>query len=151
MSGLYVLRASNLPSGLMVTEVLADGVDVIDSGVEITRNMDVEVVLGPQSALTGTVADARGRPVASAAVVVFAEDPARWSLTQTRYVRTMPVRSDGSFNVEGLGPARYYVAAFRTEPGRPPGDVEDLERLIPGAARVTIRNGESTSVSVRID
>jgi hypothetical protein len=71
--GPYVLRFASLPPGMMVTEILSDGVDVIDSGIDVMKNTELEVVLERQSELAGRVTDARGRAVTSAVVFVSTE------------------------------------------------------------------------------
>jgi hypothetical protein len=149
--GPYVLRLADPGRDQMVTHILADGVDIIDTGIDVIRDTEVEFVLGRQSELTGRVTDVRGRPATQAAVFVFAEDSTRWSLTETRYVRTATVRPDGTFAVAGLPTGRYYVAARRSDSGALSSDMNDLDVLIPGAARLQIRVGEATSVNLRID
>src|SRR2546430_16125664 len=68
-----------------------NGVDVIDSGIDVRPGEDItglEIELSnQQSQVTGTVSNSRGQPLKDYSVVVFSRDHEKWSYAQTRYIR----------------------------------------------------------------
>ena len=57
------------------------------------------------------VQDDRGRPLTDYAVVAFSPDSSKWGY-QTRFVRSARPNQDGRFDLEGLPPGDYLVAAL---------------------------------------
>jgi hypothetical protein len=99
------------------------------------------------------VIDSRGDPAAGQVVLVFPVDPGR---------RQRPSRSlggglskrDGGFETRPLPPGAYYVAAIGTQESfggnRDAADPAFLESLVAGATRVTLGEGQSVTVSVKL-
>jgi hypothetical protein len=98
------------------------------------------------TSLTGQVVS-RGAPAADATIVVFADDPARWTFP-SRYVRTTRSDKQGAFTLRALPPAEYLVAALGYLEQGEAQDPEFLERLRARATRVRIDDGDRASVDL---
>ena len=151
VTGTSRVHAFNLPAGLMVHRVVSGGVDVADFGVDIVQNMTVDVVIGPETQLRGRVTTRRGTSVPGMSVVIFAQDPRRWTIPDTPFVRRIPAETDGSFRVNGLPAGRYYAAAVVPQVESPDSSVDDLDVLIARAMQFDLANGEQQAITVRID
>ena len=77
LSGTGLVRALNLPQGLMVQRISAGTADIGDFGVEMVQNLNVDVIIGRQTELRGTITTRRGTAVPGMSVVLFAQDPRR--------------------------------------------------------------------------
>jgi len=104
-------------------------------------------------AIAGHVTDARSVPVSSYSVLVFPTDRTKWSAS-TFHVTFGQPDADGGFEVGGLAPGEYWVAAINpvsenqnaSEWQKP--DV--LERLAPRATRVTVADHERALMVLRL-
>jgi thiol-disulfide isomerase/thioredoxin len=151
LSGRRVIRVDGLPTGWTLAEVLQRGVDITDRGVdfsEASASGDLEVVLTRHGGrVSGTVESSEGQAVTAGAVVVFAEDAARWTFP-SRFLRFAPIQPDGSFGIDGLPSGKYLVSAI---PSLPPDwqAPESLERLRSSAIHATVEDSEHLTVVVR--
>ena len=98
-----------------VKRVLAPGgLDVTDSGLDVPANATVEDVVvemtSHHSEVSGSVHDAAGERVRDCVVVVFAQDPQRWT-PMTRYYGTSRPDLNGVFHMR-VPPGDYYAVAF---------------------------------------
>jgi len=164
--GTFVLEGLNGPRRLMMRgppswrlkAIRANGRDVTDEtlsfGTKEESLADVEVVLtNSESGVIGRVADARGRVVTDYTVVVFATSADRW-YQGSRFLAFTRPKMDGAFEIAGLPPAQYYVAAVDRLQGTAGfGEWQDpafLESIAPRAARVTVADGQLTAVTPRL-
>jgi protocatechuate 3,4-dioxygenase beta subunit len=143
----------NPPTGWYLKSVTINDTDVTDTAVEFKPGEDVsgvEFLLTQRtSTLTGTVRDAKGEPLSDYVVVAFASDSRKWG-TYTRFVRTARPDQSGGFKVTGLPPEDYLVIALDyLEPGEE-GDTELLERLRAGATPVSIADGGSKAIDLKL-
>jgi hypothetical protein len=119
LAGVYTLRFESLPSGWAVKSVTANGVDVSDAAVEFRPGdrvaMRVELT-DRVTQVTGTVRS--DRAVNGATVIVFADEPEKWTTT-SRFIKTARLADGGQFTVRGLPPHSRYlaVAVDFMEPG----------------------------------
>jgi hypothetical protein len=81
--------------------------------------------------------------------VVFAEDASLWAFP-TRFVRTARANEQGQFTIRGLPAAGYLAAAVSYIEDGESQDPEFLERLRESAARVTVREGETRTLALRL-
>ncbi len=150
--GRFVLRVRRLPRSLALARVEAGGTDVTDDGLDVSAGgdvSDVKIVLSSRlSELNGRVAPIEGDGPRACAVVVFADDPQRWSWPATRYVRTATVDRGGSFRIEGLPPGKYYVVAVSSADSSLPTP-ESLSRFASNASRVGLREGGRHTIDLR--
>jgi hypothetical protein len=144
---------SSPPPGWTLDSVSLDGKVLPDDVLELTAG-DVTgllvTYLPVPTILSGSVADAIGAPDASADVVVFGVDSTLWreGYFLTRQTRMVHATSAGAFEISGLAPGEYYVAAVSTHLVPEWRSTAFLERLIPGATRVTLGPGRTTTVSL---
>ena len=103
------------------------------------------------AAISGHVTDATSAPVSNYTVVVFPTDRTMWSVTP-RLLRLAGPAEDGSFEVSSLPPGEYWVAATDPMNGTDAsGDwqaLDGLDSLVPGAARVTLKDGEARTITL---
>ena len=117
--GIYTLRFDSLPTGWAIKSITANGVDVSDTAVEFrpADRVTMRVELTDRiTQVTGTVrAD---RAVNGATVVIFPDDPSKWTNT-SRFIKTARLTDGAQFSVRGLPPHSRYlaVAVDFIEPG----------------------------------
>ena len=151
--GRRVFRIDNLPRGWLLKSVTLDATDITDSGIEFKPGQNVsgiEIVLTARStSLSGAVQDDRGRPLTDYTVVAFSPESGKWGY-QTRFVRSARPNQDGRFDLQGLPPGDYLVAALEyLEPGDE-SDPELLEKWRAGSTSVTLGDGETKSITLRL-
>lgn len=92
--------------------------------------------------ISGQITADRNAPDTNATVVVFSENPDRWTFG-SRYVRIVRPNQDGRYTLRGMPPHEYLVVAVKDiEPGRFQ-DPEFLESVRTRAVRVSLNEGES--------
>jgi hypothetical protein len=136
-----------------IKAVLHGGVDVTDTGIDFVPGQTVEgltvVFTRKLTELSGRIEGERGKPETDATVVVFAEDPARWTFG-TRYVRTTRPSQEGRYSLRGLPPHDYLVAVVKElEPGQW-SDPEFLESLRAQASRITLHEGGNAVQDLKV-
>ncbi len=154
LSGTRLFRLANVPAGWTVKSVRVNGADITDTGVEFKAG---EAMTGIEIALTsklaqvaGTVTGSGSEPVKDYTLVVFAEDPQRWTLPNTRYVAGRRPDQNGRFEVKPLPPGSYYAAAVDYLPDGEWNDPDVLERLKVNAKKFTLDEGESKTLELKI-
>ncbi len=109
----YDVRVMGLPSGYFIRGIRLAETDVRENGLNLSGGgsaAGMEIVLSGKAAqLEGTVADAKGNPLRSAAVVLRPKSGKAWELAAMQ-----PVASDqnGKFRLQGLAPGEYHLIAF---------------------------------------
>lgn len=145
--GPRLIRVERLPPGYALAAVLLDGLDVTDTPVDFQAtpgSLEVRLTTAVGRA-AGTVRDGEGRPAAGLDVVAFAADDAKWGGV-SRFVKATETGVDGAFELDGLLPGAYYVAAGVIEPNAwMSPDV--LRRLVTGTP-VDVRPGETTELAL---
>ena len=139
--------------GWFLKEVRLDGNDVIDTAVEFAPGKDIRdvdiVLTQTATAVTGAVFDARGRVATDYVVVLFSDDRDRW-VPRSRFIAAGRPDQESHFKITGLPPGRYLAAAVEyLEPGEE-RDPEVLTRLQGGAQRLTLGQGQSQTLSLRL-
>jgi Carboxypeptidase regulatory-like domain len=128
--------------------------DVTDTPLEFVPGQTVEgfqVVFSQKATeITGLVRDERGQAVLDSTVVVFPGDTSKWGY-QSRYLRTSRVDQEGRFRIRNLPPHDDYrlLAVKELEDGRS-ADPEFLESIRDFAARVTLREGQTSTQDLKI-
>jgi len=141
-------------AGLTPRAVHVNGVDIIDSGIEIKPNEDVagvEIEMTSHAAeLSGRVTNARGAAVKDYAVVVFPQDRDRWGATGVRYMKSGRPDQDGRFKIVAVPPGDYAAVALDyVEPGES-SDPEFLERVRMRATPFSIGEGETKTLDLKL-
>jgi protocatechuate 3,4-dioxygenase beta subunit len=149
------LRVARAPSGWALQRVIIGGIDATDAalsfGAESESLKDVEIVLtNALTRMTGRVTDSRGTPVGDGTVIVFSDDDERW-YDGSRYIATSRPGRDGTFEISGLPPGRYFaIAVDRLPESDAWRDRVFLKTLAATAMRITLTEGERLEVSITI-
>jgi len=152
--GLYRLVLTPAGMGWAIRSVRLNGADVTDAGFDIKGNEEItglEVELTNKvTTISGLVTNARGEVLKEYSALVFAQDSTRWS-GNARYQGMGRPDQDGRFKISGLAPGDYYIIALdRLDTGEA-GNPEFLERIRTKASRVSLDEGETKTVDLRIN
>jgi hypothetical protein len=139
----HVFIRSNTP-GWFLRSVRVNGVDVMDSGIEIRPNEtlgDVQVELTHrQPEITGTVKTAEGIVTRNAFVVVFPQDRRHWGYL-SRYVRMSRPNPDNQYRVQAP-PGEYLAIAVDVLEEGEWSEPDFLERVRERAVRLSLAEGD---------
>jgi hypothetical protein len=140
-------------AGWTIRAVRYRGIDVTDSGIEFRANediTDIDVELTNRvTDLSGLVTNGRGAAVKDYSVVVFAQDRDKWT-ANSRWMRTGRPDQDGRFKITGLPPGEYHIVAIDYVDPNEWTEPDYLERMRSKATSVTIGEGETKSVDLKI-
>jgi hypothetical protein len=154
ISGPRRLTLMRAPPGWTLKSVLMDGIDVTDTpmvfGTKDQSIRGLEVVLTSRGGeLSGRLTDSRGQLMTDYTAVVFATDRERW-FPASRFLKQAKPGQDGAFSVRGLPEGEYFVAAVdRLRPDEWQ-DPDFLESILSSATQVTLREGQTLSVSPKL-
>jgi hypothetical protein len=154
LHGAMRLTAPNTLPGLYLKSITIGGVDVTDRAydfgfAEVTVP-DAEVVLSTAGArITGSIENPTGAPIPASTVIVFSTSRENW-FDGSRHIKRTPSGAGGAFDINGLPPGEYFVAAVTVSSTLDLQSPDALESLIPRAARVTARQNAASTVTVRL-
>jgi protocatechuate 3,4-dioxygenase beta subunit len=132
-----------------VRSITIGGQDALDGFVDVRQSVaDAVITLTDRIAsLTGKMDSGTGTP-ADYTVVLFSIDRAQWR-AQSRRILTTRTATDGSYTFRAVPPGDYFLAPVEdAEPGEW-YDPAFLQRLSPGALRITIAEGEQKVQDVK--
>jgi hypothetical protein len=144
--------------GWYLKSMTIGGLDVTnathDFGMTAQTIGGAEVVLSNAgAAISGHVTDSASAPMTNYAVIVFSTDRSKW-FTRSPSLKLARPSQDGSFEVTGLPPGEYFVAATDPVDGNDvSGDwlkPETLEQLSFRAARVTLAERQRYMTVLRL-
>jgi hypothetical protein len=123
------------------------GREALDAPLELRQPVDDAIVTFSDraSALSGSVRDARGDPVADAWVVVFSTHPGAW-FHDSRRVAAVKANGDGRYAIRNLPAGEYYLALTWDLQQGEWFDSVLLRDLAAAATRITIAADEQKSV-----
>jgi protocatechuate 3,4-dioxygenase beta subunit len=154
LSGTRIIRPANLPPGWMLKEVRVNGADVTDTGVEFRAGeavSGVDIVLTSKlTEVKGAVTAAGSQPAKDYTLVVFSDNPDRWTVPNSRYIAGARPDQEGRFQVKNLPAGGYYAIAVEYLPQGEWNDPEVLERLRPTATKFTLGEGESKVLDLKL-
>jgi Carboxypeptidase regulatory-like domain len=154
LSGRRLVRVNNLPPGWMLKSVRLNGDDVTDSGVDFKSGQDLSglelVASSKQTEITGGVTASNGSALKDYTVVVFSDDPQYWTVPFTRWVNGTRPDQEGRFRLRNLPAGSYNIVAVDYIEAGAWGDPELLDRLKPHAKRITLSEGGSEKVDLKL-
>jgi hypothetical protein len=143
-------------AGWTLRSVKYNGRNIADESFELTSSDLADVVVTfidtPPSKLTGTITDAKGAPDALADVIVFPADADGWrrgEIIGRRRMQLVQATKAGTYGVATLAAGQYYVVAVDDSVTGHWTDPKFLERLIAGATKVTIAEGDDKTVALK--
>jgi hypothetical protein len=152
--GARVLTVLGLGARWRLKAVYLGGADITDTGFEVRGAQSLsglEVVLTNQpTEISGTVSDAKGRPVKDYVVLIFAEDEARWTHPTLRYTMVSRPDQDGRYAAQNLPPGRYLAVALDSLEEGTASDPSLLESLRSRATPVHLGDGERKVLALRL-
>jgi len=130
-----------------------NGVDVTDTGIDFRPNEDVSGVelelTNKLTAISGGVTNSRGETAKDYTAIAFSQDKEKWT-GAPRYQSTGRPDQEGRFKITGLPPGDYYlVAVDRVEPGQWT-DPEFLESIRTSAMSMSLAEGETRALTLRM-
>jgi hypothetical protein len=108
--GLYELEVLGMPPDAYVASALANGIDVLEKGLQLESSTELNIRLRPLGKiLDGVVNDVSGAKLADAVVVLVPDPPLRSA--GLRY-RTAISDVNGKFELRGIAPGSYHLFAW---------------------------------------
>jgi hypothetical protein len=152
VSGPSMLRVSPLPPGWAIKSVEVGDKDYVDTPLEITGGRQVDgarIVLSNRfPTLTGQIADEKGNP-AEGTVLLFPGDASKW-VEAAGTLRSARPDQAGRFKLESIRPGDYFAVALDYVQQWQVNDPEFLEDLREKATKVTLEEGQSAELALKI-
>jgi carboxypeptidase family protein len=152
VSGPAVVRVTTLPRVMSIKSVEVDGREIVDGVLELKGGHTVDgvriVVTDRFPAVTGLVTDDHAA-AAQAAVLLFPADESRW-LGITDNTRLTRTTAQGAFRLDAVRPGEYFAVALPSLQSSQTADPEFLGSLKDGATRITIHEGETAQLSLKV-
>jgi protocatechuate 3,4-dioxygenase beta subunit len=152
------LLLSGAAPGWYLKSVIINGTDATDVpynfGFDSRGSANARIHISPHAGtIRGRVVDDRSATISEYTVVVFAADPLKW-FPHSRYTKFARPAQDDSFEVTGLPPGNYHMAAVASlDATGEAGDWQNpavLRRLSAGAQRVMVAEGAVLDVTLPI-
>jgi len=155
LTGTRAFRVMGLPQGWTLKAAKLNGQDVTDTGVEFKGSEALTglelVVTSKTTQIDGSVKDSSGNAVKDYTVVVFSDEPQKWAAPQSRYISGVRPDTEGRFQVKNLPAGGYYAVAVDYIAQGEWGDPDLLERLKSKATHITLDEGETKSIDLKIE
>jgi protocatechuate 3,4-dioxygenase beta subunit len=149
-----LFRVINGPKGWFLKRVTVNGEDITDKGMEFKPGEDVSDITiemtNKAASVTGAVTDDKGQTLKDYTVVVFAEDPQKWTLSGSRWTTSARPDQDGRFKFANLPPGAYYAIAVEYVAQGEWGDPEWLTRASKKATRFTLDEGTAKALDLKL-
>lgn len=133
MAGRHYFRVDGLPDGWHMKRVEYEGADITDVPRNFNYGQEVpefRVVLSDRTTILRGFVVPRGRDdLQSYAVVAFSINPVHWR-PQSRHTRLVYPNDAGIYEIKGLPPGQYYLAATRAIDRSDLGDPRVFDGLI---------------------
>lgn len=150
LPGPRLLRFTGVANPPAISRIVIGESDVTDQSFELKggESSVARIIASDATAtLTGVVKDSAGATINRARIVVFSEDEHTWG-ARSRTVKAVESDATGRYEVRGLLPGRYFVAAVDFLDDNAWNDGAVLARLKDGATAVTLAAGLLTQTLV---
>ena len=148
-----LIRVRNLPSPWVLKSVSYRGRDVTDRPMRIEsgdRLNDIRVVVTDRvTRVTGEVRDANDDPVNDRVVVAVPIDQSLWR-PNGRHIRLAYLSFEGRYEIRGLPPGDYYVAAVEPLGQADLYEQEVLEEIAARGSRLTLAEGQAAVLDLAV-
>jgi protocatechuate 3,4-dioxygenase beta subunit len=155
MPGKYRASATvRAPAGGMpwtLASITAGGVDVTDSGIDVSQGVARDIVVtftDEATELSGVVQNTDGHPAPDYFVAVFAADEKLWE--SSRRIRMARPDVNGRYVFTGLAPGTYRLAVTTDLAAADLTDVSFIRALVPASLDVTLGVNEKKTLDVRV-
>ena len=141
------IRGVRSPVGVWwLKSIVSGGRDLLDAPLDVRETMNDVVVTFAESAglLYGRVTDAAGAPSTNGHAIVFGSDRQTWFHGSRRVAGVQP-DADGQYSIRNLPPGQYFLTFDDNVYPNEWFDPAVLDRLIPGALRLTLLQDERRS------
>jgi hypothetical protein len=148
-------RIANMPKNWYLKQVTHNGADVTDKGFDFKPGDTVEgfelVLTNKTQTVSGTVAGADGNAARDYTVVVFAEDPQKWTEgAGDRWVHSARADQDGQFRIADLPAGSYLAIAVEYVAQGEWRDPAWLERAAKSASPVVLEEGANKTLALKL-
>lgn len=147
------IRVDHLPAGWALSSVRLDGRDVTDEPVDFSHRQvpaSVELIITSHTAtVSGQLRLEDRQPARHARVVVFSQDRARWG-PASRFVSSVEADAEGRFEIRGILPGAYRLAAVAYLDDGAWMDADVLGRLWSGATPASLAAGQVHEVTLQV-
>jgi hypothetical protein len=147
-----MLRVSPLPPGWAIKSIEVNEKDYVDTAIEITGGRQVHgarIVLSNRfPTLTGQITDEKGNP-AEGTVLLFPGDASKW-LEAAGTSRSARPDQSGHYRLEAVRPGDYLAVALDYVQQWQVNDPEFLEELRDKATKVTLEEGQSAQLALKL-
>lgn len=153
LAGPRIFRVLNIPTGWILKAIRVSGTDVTDTGVDIRPSeplTGVEVVLTSRTNEVNGTVKAGNDPATDYTVVIFSEDPQKWTVPMTRHIMSARPNQEGRFQLKNLPAGSYYAIALDYIAQGDWNDPEVLDRLKSKASRFSLDEGEVQTLDLRL-
>ena len=142
-----------IAQGWQVKAIRANSLDITDTGLDVgsqgVSGVEIEMTNRLQE-ISGAVTDANGKAVTEYAVVIFAQDRARWVASFNRYGATGRPDGEGRFKVTTLPAGEYYAIALDRSDAIEGQDPEFLEGLTRVATPFSLAAGDTRTLELKL-
>jgi carboxypeptidase family protein len=152
VSGPSMVRVAPLPPGWAIKSIEVGDKDYVDTPLEITGGRQVDgarIVLSNRfPTLSGQITDEKGN-AAEGTVLLFPGDASKW-LEAAGTSRSARPDQSGHFKLESVRPGDYLAVALDYVQQWQVNDPEFLEELRDKATKVTLEEGQSAQLALKI-
>ena len=149
-----IFRFMEPPKGWFLKRITHDSDDVTDKGFDFKPGQDVdgfEIVLTTRSQpISGTVTNDKGETVKEYTVVVFPEDPQKWTVTAERWRASARPDQAGQFKIANLPAGSYLAVAVEYVAQGEWTDPEWLARMKAKATKFTLDEGVAKRLDLKL-
>jgi hypothetical protein len=142
------------PRGWTLKSVLVDGREAIDTPLDMRAGQKLSgaslVFSDRQTELNGTLTDAQGRPLTEYTILAFPADMSLWR-PQARQITTTRPDQNGKFQIRGLPPGDYYLAAIDPLQQGEWFEPAFLEQQASDASRLSLAEGATRTQDLRLN
>jgi hypothetical protein len=154
LAGGRVFSFMNPPKGWSIKRITHQGADINDSGRDFKPGEeldDFEIVMTRRTQrLTGRVTTNDGDAVKEYTVVAFPEDAQKWTLPSGRWIKSARPSQDARFEIADLPAGKYLAIAVEYVAQGEWNDPEWLARAAKAATKVTIDDGATVAIDLKL-